>query len=231
MVLIASYSEVNYAGSFWSINCQHACGTTLYSAYGQSFQTPSDEDHKITSAEFYLKRGSSAEGTLVAVLYASTGTYGTNAKPTGSPLATSSSVEMENIIDSFGLITFTFLTDQQYIMIKDTVYCIVVEALVLTTGTIPVGADSSLPSHGGNFIGYYNGNWVTTSTWDGIFYVYGDLLVIDTDVEINQFPDNVTNSVTAAAIESWLDGLNITTVRKINIDWKGGFYKVIVTYE
>ena len=56
-------------------------------------------------------------------------------------------------------------------------------------------------------------------------------MAVDFDVEMNSFPDNVANATTAAAIETWLDGLSITTVHEISIEHHAGFWKVIVVYE
>jgi hypothetical protein len=56
-------------------------------------------------------------------------------------------------------------------------------------------------------------------------------MAINFDVEMNQFPDNKTDAETAANIETWLDGLGITTVHELNIDHVKGFYVCIVVYE
>lgn len=54
--------------------------------------------------------------------------------------------------------------------------------------------------------------------------------MVDFDVELSKFPDNVTEATTAAAIETWLDALSITTVHALTVTHKHGFYEVIVIY-
>lgn len=54
--------------------------------------------------------------------------------------------------------------------------------------------------------------------------------MVDFDVEMKEFPDNVAVATTAAAIETWLDGLSITTVHALSINHVKGFYVVIVIY-
>jgi len=54
--------------------------------------------------------------------------------------------------------------------------------------------------------------------------------MVDFDVEMNRFPDNVTMATTAAAIETWLDGLSITTLHNLYIEHIPGFYVAIVVY-
>jgi len=54
--------------------------------------------------------------------------------------------------------------------------------------------------------------------------------MVDFDVEMEQFPDSATQATTAAAIETWLDALSITTVHKLYIEHIHGFYVCIVVY-
>jgi len=54
------------------------------------------------------------------------------------------------------------------------------------------------------------------------------------EVEMKQFPDNVALATTAAAIETWLDGLtigNTDTVYQILIEHKSGFWVVAIIFE
>jgi hypothetical protein len=55
-------------------------------------------------------------------------------------------------------------------------------------------------------------------------------MAIDFDVEMNKFPDNVAEATTAAAIETWLDGLSITTLHSLYVEHIKGFYRCIVIY-
>jgi len=55
-------------------------------------------------------------------------------------------------------------------------------------------------------------------------------MAVDFDVEMSVFPDNVTEATTAAAIETWLDSLSITTVYALTVTHHTGFWKIIVVY-
>lgn len=55
-------------------------------------------------------------------------------------------------------------------------------------------------------------------------------MAVDFDVEMNKFPDNVVEATTAAAIETWLDDLSITTLYELYIEHIKGFYVAIVAY-
>lgn len=54
----------------------------------------------------------------------------------------------------------------------------------------------------------------------------------DFDVEMKDFPDNIAVATTAAAIETWLDGLNIANTNTvwIEVEHHIGFWKIIVIY-
>jgi len=55
-------------------------------------------------------------------------------------------------------------------------------------------------------------------------------MAIDFDVEMKKFADNQTDATIAAAIETWLDGLSITTLHNLYIEHVQGFYVAIVAY-
>lgn len=196
MTEIDSYSEDNFGGSSWTINTQHHSQTTLYSAFGQSFDVSTTNN--IISVKFYLKRSATGAGELKAQLYASEGTHGSNARPLEPTLAVSDGIDIATgLTTSFTLIEFTFTGAQQYEMQSGTVYCIEVVATTLTSGTVSVGADSSLPTHAGNISAATQGIWGSSSSWDVIFYVYGNIVLI----EVNRLPNlgaygwNSTNEV------------------------------------
>lgn len=64
----------------------------------------------IKKASFSLYKYNSPTGNLYAKIYAATGTVGTNAKPTGSALATSGSYSISSLSTSAAWVTFTFST-------------------------------------------------------------------------------------------------------------------------
>lgn len=118
---------------------------------GQSF-TNTDAS-VLTSVSFYLARtAGTGTGTLSAEIYATTGTQGTSAVPTGAALAESDAVD-ENLLPvtstlgSFEEVVFDFPAGVS--LQEDTVYCIVL-ALNESTLTIRTAADTSGSTHEGN---------------------------------------------------------------------------------
>ena len=176
-VILSNVSE-NLQGTGYQLSAVYPSSTGNTSAVSQCFTTPNNgQTYALTQAVFYLYTGAGSPGTLNAVLYAMTGTYGTNGKPTGSALATSGNVSGTGLGGSYGLVTFTFSGAQQYVMSANTNYCIVVQA---TSGTfdgsdyVEVGADNSGVLTGyGNVATYLNSAWSTSSSIMTIFYVYG----------------------------------------------------------
>jgi hypothetical protein len=69
-----SYAEVNYS-KFYEI---YSGGQI---ARGQSFEGNGDD---IQTVRFYIKKAGSPTGSAYAKIWASTGTHGTSAEPTGS---------------------------------------------------------------------------------------------------------------------------------------------------
>lgn len=141
-----------------------------YTSLAQAF-TP-NATLPVTSCQFYLRRTGSPTGTLVAKIFATTGTYGINMRPTGAALATSNSIDVTTIATgSFNLVTFTFPTGSQYTVTSGTRYCIAME--FSGSGTfvdyIDASTDSS-PSHGGNMAYYQGATWAGYSD-DMIFFV------------------------------------------------------------
>ncbi len=180
--VVDSYSEENYEDFFriealWDEN-KSATGQTFYVA----------ASYAITQVKFYLRKIGSPTGNAHAVLYAITGTPGTDGTPTGSALATSEDFDVSTLTLSFQLITFTFNATEQYEMETDTHYCIIFENP--TTGYAAlndcpfVGLDDTSPTHGGNQIWWDLQQWTGYSHRDTIFYVYGEKLPEEVDFEL-----------------------------------------------
>jgi len=125
----------------------------------------------ITSVKFYLKRVTAPTGNLYAMIYAATGTVGTNAIPTGSALATSDAVDSSGIGVVYALVTFTFSTPY---LASAGDYCIVINGDNVLNQPIYVGRDSSTPTHEGNGNYKFQGSWYSWSTVDTCFYLYGN---------------------------------------------------------
>lgn len=142
--------------------------------YGQAFKV--FENISLSSCKFYLKKTGSPTGNMTAKLYAMTGTFGTNGKPTGAALATSSTLDVTTLTSSLALITFTFSTG--YLLKDDTFYCIALDATGVTgdvNNNVNLGADSTSPSHQGNRLSSSDSgsSWSTSAVQDIPFYILG----------------------------------------------------------
>lgn len=112
-------------------------------------------------------------GSMVAKLYAHTGTYGSTGVPTGSVLATSDAINASSFphsgfdISGFGEVTFNFPTP--YSVVANTAYCLCLE--YTTSNYILIGGDFTSPSHAGSMF-YYDGGWNAYTAGDFAFEAY-----------------------------------------------------------
>jgi hypothetical protein len=160
----------------YSLKGIHPSNDSDSSCLGQTFSPP----HKfnLTSADFYLQKAGSPSGNAKVVLYAITGTHGTDATPSGSALAESDTLNVSSLTTSAALYTFNF---SGYVLDPETNYAIVFQNP--TSGTIDSSnyvkgnGDTSSATHSGNAFRYNNGDWDTTyAAYDAVFYVYGHIL-------------------------------------------------------
>ena len=161
---IDSYSETNQDGNM-KIYYGYA-----YEAFGQAITL--DKAYKITSVKFYLKKVGSPTGNLYAKLYASTGTVGTDAKPTGAVLATSGAYNVASLTTSYQLIEFTF--SGGYAASAGDI-CFLVDHRNGTAGAsdyIYIGRETGSPTHEGNVF-YGDTEWLASNDHDACFYLYG----------------------------------------------------------
>lgn len=163
MALLDSYSESNFESGWGGI---YGSG---YPALGQAFN-PGAVDVTLDSVQFYMSKTGSPTGNAVAKVYAISGTYGTNAVPTGAALATSNNFDVSTLSGSWALATFTFGTPPT--LTGGVKYFISVEFSGGDASNYPdMGFDFS-PSHAGN-MAYYISSWAGVSYGDACFYAYG----------------------------------------------------------
>jgi hypothetical protein len=155
-----SYSESNQntQKSMW--------GASVFSV-SQSF---TGDGRFAFRARFWLKKVGSPTGFITARLYAHTGTFGTDSRPTGLGRQTSEiNVRAEDLGTSYAWQDFHF--EPKQILAEGTKYCII---LVYVDGDasnyVDVGADNSSPTHGGNEA-YYDTAWNTESGVDLCFQI------------------------------------------------------------
>jgi hypothetical protein len=166
--LVDSYAITNQNDATL-LTAVHPSSTNARSAGGQCFK--GSAGYKLTSAQFALHKIGNPSGNLVAVLYALTGTFGTNGKPTGAVLATSNTVAMSSI-GQMAFYTFTF--PQPYTLANG-YYSIAVQVSsggsFTGSNCIIVGYDNSGPTHAGNYFIYANNGWTGWQSLDACFSV------------------------------------------------------------
>lgn len=169
---IDSYSESNYTTATSIVS-------GIITSYGQSF-TAVSTFVVLDSAKFYLYTQGTPSGTLVAKVYAHSRTFGTNGIPTGTALAVSDQVNVSGVPSgsgSIGLVTFSFSGANRITLTPGTKYFLTIEQ---DTGTsdlsnrVFVGMDDTSPSHSGNRADFTSPTWSSSSSYDFVFYVYGD---------------------------------------------------------
>ncbi len=199
--IVDSYSESNQDGSV-------TIGSADNQAVGQAF---TGNGKNLDSCKFYLLKNETPTGNAVAKLYASTGTFGTNAKPNGTALAVSNNLDVSTLTGSFQLKTFTF--DGTYTLVNGTKYIITIE--YSDASSVDVGSDSSSPSHLGNY-SENSGSWSGYSSIDLCFYIYS------TD------PLNATTQPASAVTKTTatLNG-NITATGGVNPTIRGFQYNTV----
>jgi hypothetical protein len=197
--LLDSYASSNYTASTTAAATE---------SRAQSFTTPADTAYNLASCKFYVYTDT-GNVTTRAKLFAHTGTYGTsNGVPTGSALATSDNVVVNE--GSSTLITYTFSTP--YAMSADTHYCIVLEAEAGESNNFKFGYDGDAPAHSGTYASNASGSWSGSTARDLIFEVYGE--VGSTTVEVS----NVANVNVAAQVPTISSQVNLQVSNVANID-------------
>lgn len=164
----------NSIGTIWAVH-PVPVGGAGYSAMGQSFAA--DTKRRINKAVFQLRKVSLPVGVLVAELYEidPARVHGTSAIPTGSALATSNPINIEDLTTSFALYDFEFSRNERYRLTGD-YYCIEViiqsATLIDASNNVQVGRVINGAVHAGNANVWLDGRWGYWSNRDLVFYVY-----------------------------------------------------------
>ncbi len=169
-IIIDSYSESHQD---WQYPLFGGSGNNT--AVGQSFTC--GVLATLDSCKFYLKKANSPTGNAVAKLYS----YDDEWHLPDSLLATSDTIDVSTFTTSFQLIEFTFSGSEQYEMQVSTDYFIVVEySGGDSSNNILIGLDNSSPSASGHSA-FYSSSWLEGSS-DAVFYVYGELIPLDINI-------------------------------------------------
>lgn len=176
IVLLAYYSESNQTTNLYVDNDAGDDGAF----WGQGFTNTTSS--VLDSCKFYVKKFGSPTGSMVAKMYASTGTFGVDAIPTGSALATSDNFNIATIpnpaLGKFdALVTFTFSGSNRATLQTNTNYFLVItypDFVPLSGNSLGLGIDNVYLTAPGNSASSANGSsWTTSLIVDVPFYVYG----------------------------------------------------------
>ncbi len=139
----------------------------------------------ITRAKWFLLKTGSPVGTLVAKVYAHSGTFGTTSVPTGAALATSEVVDVSTVTGSYSLITFEFSGANRIALANGTNYVVTIEYdgnggnANDASNYIRVGADITSPTHAGIATNKGSGTWAASAGADYCFYVQTVVPLLD----------------------------------------------------
>lgn len=151
-----------------------ALGLAFDNGIGQSFTTPAATANKnnrgcFATARFELKKVGSPTGTLVAKIYAHSGTLGTSSVPTGAALATSNSFDVATLTTSYQTVELQFPAPWVQFA-ANTSYVVTLEYSGGDfTNYVHVGYDGSSPGHAGNKCTRAASTWIAQSGHDCCF--------------------------------------------------------------
>ena len=165
----------------------------------------------LTSAALYLSRNSVPDGTLYMSIYNITGTFGTNAIPTGSALATSDTISPSSLSPSYlGLAwtAFNFSGSNQITLFSSTYYAFILRytgTSLLPTAWVNFGYGTS-PIYGNSIPPGSCSSWTPSTLRSQNFYIYGNLIV------------STINKISTVSQSSILkvNSITKTTMNKIN---------------
>lgn len=172
-VELTSYSTASTGDNLGNVN----------DSLGETFKTPNDgTNYYLTSVKFKVKKTGTPTGTLVAKLYAHTGSFGdgSTSKPTGAALATSTtSLGNADITTSYVEYTWSFAGTYQ--LTANTAYVIVLESSV-DDGTNyftfqDIHSDGASGLSGNLVYTQNNGGTWSAAAWDAHYAVWGDASV------------------------------------------------------
>lgn len=173
MAVLDGYSESNHD---YDLNIGALdLGNATYPGASQSFN--SGLGGNIDLSKFYLAKVGSPTGNANARIYAHSGTFGSDSKPTGTALAVSDNFDVSVLTGSFTLNSLLFSGGNRINLPPSTNYCATFEYSGGNSANyLLIGMDASSPTHGGNSAILIAGIW-TENFRDLIFSVEGTLAV------------------------------------------------------
>lgn len=127
----------------------------------------------LSAATFPLSRVGGTSGTMYAKIYASTGTHGIDAIPSGVALATSNPIAISNLTGTEELIVFPFSGAEQITLVAGLTYILTYEPTSIGDFSYTrIGVDTTSPTYAGNSSDALTGTWTPVAN-DYIFYLCG----------------------------------------------------------
>jgi hypothetical protein len=146
--------------------------TSLYVSRGQSFSCSGA--YILDSCRFQISRYGSPTGNVYANIYAHSGTFGSSSVPSGTALATSSTLNIASLTTSATWKTFSF-TGANAITLSPSTYYVI--SLFSNNGDasnyLYIKCTSTATNHSGNGCTTADGSSWASSTYDNNFIVYG----------------------------------------------------------
>jgi hypothetical protein len=157
------FSNISSVGSIYDTN------------NGPLAQTFTGDGGTLDYVQFSMAKIGSPTGIVYCKIYAITGTYGTDSKPTGAALATANIRYASEFSLTQTTETFVFSGANKITLVDGTHYAVSVE---YTTGDslnkIRLYSDNTSPSHDGNYAYLSGSSWIGSNYLDIPFIVYKD---------------------------------------------------------
>lgn len=220
-----SFSGMNFSGGDGSTyyDIENSVNATVTDSYAESNQDTDQtigngtinrgaesftgDGNVLSRARIWLKKLGTLTGTIVAKVYAATGSA-PNAYPTGAALATSETIPATDIGTTYAVHDFEF--EDEFTLVNTTEYFISIEYSGGTSDYLVWGTDSSSPPVGSNFATYTT-SWSAVSTNDGCFYIYtGGIVKISLGSGSNPTYDNNSGTPPGATIMPISNTLTLT---------------------
>lgn len=128
----------------------------------------------VGAVRFVGRKRGSPTGSVYAKIYAHTGTFGTNSRPTGAALATSDPISAMSFSATFSDFspTFYFTGANQITLTSGTPYVITIEYTPVSGSVTIQPQNSGANTAPGNFSYLFSGSWSASSDWDLAYYLY-----------------------------------------------------------
>ena len=158
VVLADTYPSSNYANS-------GAISSTI-PRNGQSFL---GNGAKLTRVGFWMNKSGTPDGTVVAHLYAHSGTFGTSGLPSTLLASSTTLLQSVDLPTTAGWVYFDF--DGTVTLTNGTPYCIAAATTCTVSNAVLMGIDNSTPTHAGGYV-WFDTSWHVVAGQDLLFEAY-----------------------------------------------------------